>query len=174
MGYYDIDDILADGERIPCKFNLSVPGLGYLEGNPGKGIAKDTKLDLPWWLATVLAVSVILPDTEESFIELLDPDFISSKVLNALHADPTSVDLHMIMGHFYKQTQKWAAMFNETDLIETVMMLLKERALEIDNYANNSTKHVHSNFLYTLDEFEKKLYRATAESKKQMRRWNNH
>ena len=33
--YYDLDDILADSEKLTCKFNITVPGLGYLEGNPG-------------------------------------------------------------------------------------------------------------------------------------------
>lgn len=173
MGYYDIDDILADGERIPCKFNLLVPGLGYLEGNPGKSIEKDTKLDLPLWLATVLAVCAILEETDESFIDLLEPDFISPKVLNAIKADPKTVDLHSIMSHFYKLSEKWSSMYNETLLIETAMSMLKERALEIDNFASNATKHVSSNFLYSLDEFEKKLYRVTYESKKQMRAWTN-
>ena len=42
--YFDLDDILADSEKIPCRFNITVPGLGYLEGNPGKAIAKDTKI----------------------------------------------------------------------------------------------------------------------------------
>ncbi|KAM9932448.1 hypothetical protein OXX80_007918 [Metschnikowia pulcherrima] len=173
MGYYDIDDILADGEKIPCKFNLTVPGLGYLEGNPGKSIEKDTKLDLPLWLAAVLAVCTISDDTDDSFVDLLEPDFISPKVLNAIKADPKSVDLHSIMSNFYRLSEKWAAMYNEESLIETVMAMLKERALEIDNFASNTTKHVSSSFLYSLDEFEKKLYRVTYESKKSMRAWTN-
>lgn len=173
MGYYDINDILADGEKIPCKFNLSVPGLGYLEGNPGKLIQNGTKLDLPMWLAEVLAVCSTLENTQETFIELLEPDFIAPKVLNAIRADPKSVDLHSIMANFYKLCEKWATMFNEKELIDTILMMLKERAMEIDNFASNATKHVSSPFLLSLDEFEKDLYRITYESKKQMRIWNN-
>lgn len=173
MGYYDINDILADGEKIPCKFNLSVPGLGYLEGNPGKLIQNGTKLDLPMWLAEVLAVCSTLENTQETFIELLEPDFIAPKVLNAIRADPKSVDLHSIMGNYYKLCEKWALMFDEKDLIDTILIMLKERAMEIDNFASNATKHVNSPFLLSLDEFEKDLYRITHESKKQMRIWNN-
>lgn len=173
MGYYDIDDILADGERTPCKFNLTVPGLGYLEGSPGKAVDKGTKVELPMWLAEVLAICLILEESQESFVELLEPEFISSKVLNAIRADAASVDLHTIMSNYYKLTEKWARMFNETALIDIAMTMLKERALEIDNFASNTNKHVNSNFLFSLDEFEKKLFKMTSESKKQMRAWNN-
>lgn len=173
MGYYDIDDILADGERTPCKFNLTVPGLGYLEGNPGKSMLKETKVELPMWLAEVLAICRILEESDESFIELLEPEFIGPKVLNAIRADANSVDLHSIMSNYYKLSEKWAKMFNDTALIDVVMTMLKERALEIDNFASNANKHVSSQFLYSLDEYEKRLFKMTSESKKQMRAWNN-
>lgn len=172
MGYYDIDDVLAAGERVPCKFNMTVPGLGFLEGNPGKPIEKDTKVDLPMWLAEVLA-SVDIGDTGKRFVEFLQPEFTSPKVINAIKADPLSVDLHSIISNFYKLSEKWASMYSDAQLAETLMTMLKERALEIDNYASNTSNQVNSSFLYSLDEFEKHLYRATHESKKQMRKWNN-
>ena len=33
--YYDIDAILTDAEKVPCAFELDIPGLGYLDENPG-------------------------------------------------------------------------------------------------------------------------------------------
>ena len=35
MSYYDIDAILTDSQKLPCTFELDVPGLGYLDGNAG-------------------------------------------------------------------------------------------------------------------------------------------
>lgn len=35
MSYYDVDAILTDAQKLPCTFELDVPGLGYLDGNPG-------------------------------------------------------------------------------------------------------------------------------------------
>lgn len=35
MSYYDVDTILTDAQKVPCTFQLDVPGLGYLDGNPG-------------------------------------------------------------------------------------------------------------------------------------------
>lgn len=36
--YYDIDSIMTDAQKIPCTFELSVPGLGYLNGNVGEDV----------------------------------------------------------------------------------------------------------------------------------------
>ncbi|CAK7898113.1 DNA replication complex GINS protein Psf3p [[Candida] anglica] len=169
--YYDLDAILADGEKIPCRFNMSVPGLGYLEGNPGKPVEKDTKVELPLWLAEVLAVCELSEASQTSFIDLANPDFISQKVLNAIKANPLTVDLHSILTNYYKLSEKWAAMFNDAELAQVISTMLKERAFEINNYACNANKSTNNNFLYSLDEFEKALYKKTATSNKQMRQW---
>jgi GINS complex subunit 3 len=74
MSYYDVDAILTDSQKLPCTFELDVPGLGYLEGNAGGTVSlpklclqililtihqvkSGTKLDLPMWLGIMLAVS---------------------------------------------------------------------------------------------------------------------
>lgn len=33
--YYDVDAILTDAHKLPCSFEIDVPGLGYLDENPG-------------------------------------------------------------------------------------------------------------------------------------------
>lgn len=66
MSYYDIDAILTDAQvcvcagrnsttnaqanqspldiqKLPCKFELEVPGLGFLEGNPGENVRYSDK-----------------------------------------------------------------------------------------------------------------------------------
>ena len=36
--YYDVDAILTDAEKIPCTFNLDLPGLGFLDENPSDDV----------------------------------------------------------------------------------------------------------------------------------------
>ena len=38
MSYYDVDAILTDSQKLPCTFELDVPGLGFLDGNPGQTV----------------------------------------------------------------------------------------------------------------------------------------
>lgn len=40
--YYDIDAILTDAQKVPCTFDIDVPGLGYMEGNPGGEVTTTT------------------------------------------------------------------------------------------------------------------------------------
>lgn len=171
--YYDLDDVLADGEKIPCRFNLTVPGLGYLEGNPGKPIKSQTKIDLPLWIAEVLSVCESKENSGEKFIDLCEPEALSRKVMSAIKTSATHVDLHALMANYYKLVEKWGSMFSEPELIEVVIQMLRERAMEINNFANNTNKQINGDFLYSLDEFERRLYRDTAESSKHMRRWMN-
>ena len=42
MSYYDLEAILTDSQKIPCTFKIDVPGLGYLDGNPGGVVSKST------------------------------------------------------------------------------------------------------------------------------------
>jgi GINS complex subunit 3 len=169
MSYYDLDDILADAEKVPCRFNILVPGLGYLEGQPGKAIQKDTKIELPLWLAEILAICELLEESQQSFIDLLQPEFISPKVINAIKTNPTSVDLHAILPYYYRLTEKWASMFSDSELATVVSETLKQRSLEIYNHANSATKQL--NFIYSLDEYEKEVFKKTSESSRSMRQW---
>lgn len=37
--YYDIDAILTDAQKVPCTFELEVPGLGYIDENAGGDVS---------------------------------------------------------------------------------------------------------------------------------------
>jgi GINS complex subunit 3 len=36
--YYDIDAILTDAQKVPCTFEITVPGLGHIEGDSGRDV----------------------------------------------------------------------------------------------------------------------------------------
>lgn len=182
MGYYDIEDILAESEKFPCKFNYEIPGLGYLESRSGKSISKNTKLELPYWLTKVLATvfgeQEHVDEEPQPFIQLLGPEIFSSKVLNAIKFDECALDVHAISSHFYALGIKWAALFSDMELMEVLNKMILGRAQEINNHASsvsldpevlssNAKAHFHS----MLDEFEKVLYRDAHNSYKRSKQW---
>lgn len=182
MGYYDIDDILSDGTRFPCRFNYEIPGLGYLEGNPGRPVSKNSRLELPLWMVHLLAVVGAQVDENEEeplpFVELLPPDLFAPRVLNAIKSGASSLDLHSISPHFYRLAQKWATLFSDKELSQVLKDMLLERGQEINNHAVSvSLVKIRGQlndsavFLQTLDEFEKSLYRNTNNSCKEMKKW---
>lgn len=50
--YYDIDAILTDGDKVPCAFELDIPGLGYLDENPGGDVC--ASLSLRRWPSSII------------------------------------------------------------------------------------------------------------------------
>ena len=190
MGYYDIEDVLADGTDFPCKFQYDIPGLGYLENNPGRPITKNTKLNLPLWLARILAIvggdEVLVDEDPVPFVELLPPDMFSTKVVNAIKTDPVALDLHSINSHFFSLAIKWITLFSEKELANVVSELLLQRAQELNHHASSlsidlnadsaaknptNTNIATSTFLLKLDEMEKDIYRKSHESYKETKKW---
>ncbi|SCU84396.1 LAME_0C09318g1_1 [Lachancea meyersii CBS 8951] len=184
MSYYDIDDILADATKFPCRFNYDIPGLGYLEGNIGKDIKKNAKVELPLWLARILAIvggdpglSSVDDDEAFPFVELMAPELLAPRVINAIKSGPATLDVHSINSHFYALAIKWATLFNDRDLVEVLNYMLLERSQEIRNHAASidleelAQGRDVSTFMLTLDEFEKRIYRDSHESCKDMKKW---
>ncbi|QLG70939.1 hypothetical protein HG535_0A08860 [Zygotorulaspora mrakii] len=200
MGYFDIEDVLADSVEVPCKFQFKMPGLGYLEGNPGRAIEKNSKLNLPLWLARILAIvgggsdedTEYEPEEPIPFVELLKPDFFATKFINSAKASPESLDVHSVNAYFYSLAVKWITLFEDKELASVVSEMLLARALEINNHAGSvnivtsttttdsrlESHSVHfesanknSQFLMTLDQFEKDLHRHAHDSYKQTKRW---
>lgn len=186
MGYYDIDDVLADSVEFPCKFQYFLPGLGYLEGNPGKPIEKNCRLDLPLWLARILAIVGGDEEGQEDeealpFVELLRPEMFSPKVVNAIKAGASDLDLHTINAHFYSLAVKWITLFGDEELAGVVSEMVLERSLEMNGHASSvavqaagveaQSSLIGSPFLITMDESEKQLYRLAHDSYKRTKKW---
>jgi GINS complex subunit 3 len=134
--YYSVDAILTDAQKVPCTFELTVPGLGFLEGNMGGDMKAGSKVELPLWLGEMLALSyVLLPSVllkyyakkknsqslnTSSLVTLDPPSALSPRVLNALKADPRTVDLRALAPHFYGLGARILELFEEEEMIEVL------------------------------------------------------
>ncbi|KAJ8302413.1 hypothetical protein KUTeg_018809 [Tegillarca granosa] len=80
--YFSISDILATQERIPCKIELPIHRLGYLDtSSESEDLLPGTKMEMPYWMAKALCsrkrhiVSVEQPKQyRESYREILNAD----------------------------------------------------------------------------------------------------
>jgi hypothetical protein len=135
--YYSVDAILTDAQKVPCTFELTVPGLGFLEGNVSGDMKQGSKVELPLWLGEMLALSYVEllqysttlheADTDNSqslntssLVTLDPPSALSPRVLNALKADPRTVDLRALAPHFYDLGARILELFEEEDMIEVL------------------------------------------------------
>ncbi|KAK3724784.1 DNA replication protein [Vermiconidia calcicola] len=157
MAYYNPDSILTDAQKAPLTFELAVPQLTPL--NAGSAVEVGTKLDLPLWLAEMLAVSKPAGPQSSSLASLDMPSALGQRVTNALRADPKSVDLRAQAQWFYGLGERMLELFEEEETVEVLTDTFKKRALEIADKAQN-TRTVQqgdgsSDFMSSLDESER-------------------
>ncbi|KAB8337182.1 hypothetical protein FH972_021486 [Carpinus fangiana] len=171
--YYDIDAIMTDAQKVPCTFTLTVPGLGYMEGSPGQPIHSGTSVALPIWLAEILAVSQSLGTAPMATIDM--PLCLQPRVLNALKADPRTVDLRQQAAHFYSLGARMLELFEEDDLVDVLLQTFKQRAAIISDHASNARGALSDakgvDFMRGLDEQERCLFRIAHDSGNATRAW---
>ncbi|KAG9623424.1 putative GINS complex subunit Psf3, partial [Aureobasidium melanogenum] len=169
--YYNIDAILTDAQKVPCTFELTVPNMGYLQGNPGEDIKQGSKVELPLWLAEMLAVSN--PSGNSSLATLDLPQALSQRVMNALKADPKTVDIRAQAQHFYNIGARMLELFEEEEMVDILTNTFKQRAAEISDQALNSRSALGegADFTRGLDETERQLFRAAHDSTNAVKKW---
>ncbi|KAF1991961.1 DNA replication complex GINS protein PSF3 [Aulographum hederae CBS 113979] len=169
--YYDIDAILTDAQKVLCTFELTVPGLGYIDGNEGGDMKQGTKVELPLWLGEMLAVSQNISSSPLITLDL--PTALAPRVLNALKADPRTVDLRALAPHFYALSARMLELFEDDELVEVLTETFKARSASIADQAHNPRGALGdgADFLRGLDENERQLFRAAHDSSKAVKAW---
>lgn len=114
--YYSPDAILTDAQKAPCTFELDVPHLAAL--NNGAAIETKTKLELPLWLAEMLAVSRPAGPSSGALATVEMPSSLQQRVVNALRADPKSVDVRAQAQWFYGLGERMLELFDDEELTE--------------------------------------------------------
>lgn len=96
----------------PFSTRINVPS------NHETQIKEGTKLELPLWLAEMLAVSQNNAGTSTLSLDL--PHSLSPRVLNALKADPRTLDLRSLAPHFYALGARMLELFEEDEVSEVL------------------------------------------------------
>lgn len=169
--YFDLNAILTDAQKVPCTFELLVPGLGYLGGNIGADVKEGTKLELPLWLGEMLAVSKPAGDSSLATMDM--PAALGQRVINALKADPRTVELRAQATHYYGLAGRMLELFEDDEMVDVLTDTFKKRAVEIADKAGN-TRNVQSDgsdFIRGLDETERQLFRAAHDGGNAAKKW---
>ncbi|KAK3765773.1 hypothetical protein RRG08_026244 [Elysia crispata] len=168
--YFDLNDILASQEKIPCIFNIAVEGLGYLDqSTPDPDIGVGTKLELPLWLAKYLhrdARGIVSVETPKTYRE---------GYRQILAADPSVVDLHRLGPHFYLGGGK-LALFNLPDIqdvLKTLLQTFQGRFRRIMDGSQNALHTDLTNQINMLDESERRLFAAGQRGLLEFQSWES-
>ena len=86
MRHLDIDLILSEDERIPCKFLVEAKNLGHLDNsNSDVDLSEGARVELPLWLAKHFSIMKIA--------ELELPKHYGSKMRDAIMAGAAPINL---------------------------------------------------------------------------------
>lgn len=166
--FFSIDDILASQQKVPCKFELPVYRLGFLNPNSSdEHIQAGTKMELPFWLAKVLCsrrrqiVSVELPkpyrDTQRDI----------------LSADANVVDLYRLGPYYYSLGVKllYFELLERGDLSKSLLETFLNRFRRIMDSSQNAFQEDATPLTSKLDETERKLFQVGQRAVGEYERW---
>ena len=95
--FFDLDEILATNEKVPCKFEQPVYRLGFLDSSSSEEhIEKGTKMELPYWLGRELCTR------RRKIVSVEMPKVYNEAYRQIYKADPNALDLHKIGPFFYQ------------------------------------------------------------------------
>ncbi|EAQ83695.1 hypothetical protein CHGG_10099 [Chaetomium globosum CBS 148.51] len=113
MSYYDIDAILTDAEPLKA----------------------GTKVNLPLWLAEMLAIANTGDVEGKSFVSFDLPPAMGNDVVQALKADPRAVPLRDHSAHFYGLAIHMMELSEEQELAAALRKTFITRASEVALHA---------------------------------------
>lgn len=99
---------------VPCQKHNYVANLtSYFQIKAG------TRVSLPLWLSTLLAVQRLGPSSQ-ALCTLDLPASISPRVLAALKAGPKTVDLRQLASHYYELAARVLELFEEEEIVDVL------------------------------------------------------
>ncbi|KAI0139298.1 DNA replication complex GINS protein psf-3 [Pestalotiopsis sp. NC0098] len=179
MSYYDLDAILTDAEKVPCKFEIEVPELGYLDNNPSQPLKANTTVSLPLWLAELLALANRSANSQDTapFLTLSMPATLSNEVTSALKADPRAVALRDQSHNFYALATRMLDLFEEPEMCTVLRRTFVTRAGETALYARKAGASDDHNpagggdFIRGLEAWERGLFVRAHDGAKDSKDW---
>ncbi|CAH7690027.1 hypothetical protein BY996DRAFT_7949940 [Phakopsora pachyrhizi] len=185
--YYSLDLLIATNQRIPCQFNLTVPGMGHLEGSNQRDIQANSVVEIPIWLASVLITSDNDDDydDQQGFVKVQIPKQFNSTIRNALYASAKSVNLRTLASNFngawYESGKVLLEMIEDKNLREVLHKTLSSRMMDVMDLAarppvsatatSAGTTAESEEFLNGLDAWEREMLGAGQEMSRRMRNW---
>lgn len=166
--YFNIDDILASQQRVPCSFELPVYRLGYLNPNStDEHLAVGTKMDLPFWLARAMCTR------RRKIVAVEPPKAYREAQREIISADASVVDLQKLGPYYYSLGMKLLC-FEEIERAALATSLL-ETFLRRFRGIMDSSQHAFRQDINTLcsrlDEQEKQLFQIGQSAVSEFERW---
>lgn len=163
--YYDIQDILAEEERLPVRFRAGGTQIGRAidPSCDDDDLKEGAKVDLPYWMAKCLA--------SRNMIEVRLPKFYGERVRREVQADPGCISIRECSPFFYNFGLKAAPMVPDRSLPLFLLTTFRGRYQEVLARAHSCTDQDLTALKRLLSREEKELMEAGHQSMASHRWW---
>ncbi|KAM9956868.1 hypothetical protein ACTFIR_003603 [Dictyostelium discoideum] len=163
MSYFDINDILAEEQKITCNFFYDAYNLGQLEeGSRDPDMKKGSKVDLPYWMALALAKS--------NFVSVIMPPEYQDEYKNKLIADPNVISMRLFP-YYDKIGVQLSDFFGDRKLKLLLFRVFRERFLNIYSQSINLKETDISKILGNLTYQEREVFSNGYKSSNDYDKW---
>ncbi|KAJ7431281.1 hypothetical protein B0H11DRAFT_129348 [Mycena galericulata] len=193
--YFSVDAILAENQKVGCRFKVDIPDMGHLGGGAERDITRSNTLQLPIWLVYTVVLSYVLcryliqcklEQTASDWADMIMPTAFGNKVKNALKAEPCSVRLSSLVGAgglWYGFGKTIMEMLDKKqDMSDLLTDTFRKRLVEVIDQAQHfaalgpaggvgPTGDSAQSFREGLDATERELFALAQEGSKRMKRW---
>lgn len=169
MSYFDIDDIMAEEQGVPCQIKTNILKLGHFDSDSANpDLQAGAKLKLPLWLTAQL-----LP---RSFVEIKFPLVYTLPYRQSLTADSTVVNLHDWNPFYFDFGMAFVKLVAQSDeearpVAQSLLEAFGERYRRVMDYSQNAVDEDTSELTKRLDALERKLFAAGHVADKEFTKW---
>ncbi|OQR81606.1 hypothetical protein THRCLA_11585 [Thraustotheca clavata] len=169
MGYYTIQELVSEEERIQCVFQTDATDCSFLDPSAlGKDLAANTKLELPLWMAAALA--------RHGTVKTLVPTCLNSRFRNVVKAGPSAANLRDMNQYYFEMGKKILPLIEDDEEGQAIDDILRvafggERYKAILDHSMNSHDEDTTEFTRKLTEFEKELFQAGLDDAEDFLSW---
>uniref|UniRef100_A0A6U4G7W6 DNA replication complex GINS protein PSF3 N-terminal domain-containing protein n=1 Tax=Phaeomonas parva TaxID=124430 RepID=A0A6U4G7W6_9STRA len=163
--YYDLDDILAEEEKVSAVTNITATRLGFLDpASDEEDLVAATKVDMPIWLARALSA--------KHMVTLRPPTYLSDKFKDHLTAGPLALNLRDYSPFFYKAGLSVAQSVRSEAILDILRQTYSgERFNQIMDWAFNSCDEDITHFTKNLTHTEQRLFDSGFRTREQVGLW---
>ena len=170
FNYWNIDNIIAEEEKVMVKFRASAKGLGFLDlsktGNQTEDLESGDEVQLPLWLASTFA--------SRRFVDIQLPNYLSLQFKSSLVADPEVINLKQKSEYFYEIGIMLAHTLSEhSQFIHTLLQIFLIRYRAILDKSRNWDEESDTPFLRKLTIMERRIFDINKQFIDQYRKWRN-
>ncbi|KAJ1902148.1 DNA replication protein [Kickxella alabastrina] len=160
--YYDIDDILAGQERVPCFLRTDLDGLGSAGSGGGSSkVHRNTRWTLPYWMADRL--------NEEDYLDMEVSPIFAKRANRMYAASPESMQLRAICQHYYQFGLQLGEMVPEIPHVLYNMYMTRIR--KVARIAQQGHNVEALDFVQSLDKMEARMLRLCQQAQGAIIAW---